>query len=77
MKITKDYELLLMMAFRYALGCRTYAVSFIVKEILDNWDNFSEARQQQFKREIEEHERLYDGLGHDCDKGEWHKILNA
>jgi hypothetical protein len=71
----KDKELLIMMAFRYALGGRTYAVSYIVGIILDNWDKFDDSRKEQFKREILEHERLYDNLGDDCDKQQWYKIV--
>ena len=74
-KITEDYGLLLMMAFRYALGRKTYVVQFIVGEILDNWDNFSKERQEQFKKEILEHAELYGNLGHDMDEREWYKIL--
>jgi hypothetical protein len=72
----KDKELLIMMAFRYALGRRTYVVSYIVGIILDNWDQFDDSRKKQFKSEILEHERLYDNLGHDCDKQQWYKIVN-
>lgn len=74
-KITDDYQLLLMMAFRYALGRRTYVVSFIVKEILDNWGVFSDSRKAQFKKEINEHLELYGNLGDDIDVSEWNKIL--
>lgn len=74
MKI-KDEELLIKMAFRYALGRRTYVVQYIVGIILDNWDEFDSARQEQFKREIFEHEKLY-GLGDYCDRNEWYKITN-
>ena len=76
-KITKDYELLLMMAFRYALGRRTYVVSYIVDELLANWHNFSAERREQFKREIREHKELFGNLGHDMDEQQWNKILMA
>lgn len=75
-KVTNDYELMLMMAFRYALGRQTYVVHFIVENILDNWDVFSDARKRQFKREINEHKEIFGNLGHDMDEAEWNKILN-
>jgi len=75
MKI-KDEQLLVMMAFRYALGRKTYVVSNIVDLILDSWDEFSRQRQDQLKREILEHEELYGNLGHECDKKCWYKIVN-
>lgn len=72
----RDYELMLMMAFRYALGRRTYVVSYIVDEILTNWENLDKSRQEQIKREIIEHEEMFNSLGDDCDKSEWYKIIN-
>lgn len=71
-----DDDLLLLMAFRYALGRRTYVVSYIVGIILNNWESLEPHRRQLIKNEINEHKRLWGNLGHDCDEQEWNKILS-
>lgn len=64
-------ENILVYAFRYALGRRTYAPTEIVKSILKNWDNLSIITKELFKDEIKE---AYD-LGDRCDQDEWKKII--
>jgi len=69
-------DLLLLMAFRYALGRKTYVVSYIVNIILNNWDAIEPHRRSLIKDEITEHKKLWGDLGHNCDEREWNKILN-
>lgn len=68
----EDPELVLMSAFRYALGRRTYIVSIIVDEIVLNWNELNPYYKKRIKEEI-----LYaNDLGMDCDKQEWQIILD-
>jgi len=61
-------------AFRYALGRRSYAVSLIAHWLIKNWNEISINDQNLIRREIQE------ALDHDCagmemDKEEWRKVL--
>ena len=49
-----DKEILLICAFRYALGRQSYVVGAICKILIMNWDNFPKERRQFFKNEIRE-----------------------
>jgi len=71
----KDRGLILMCAFRYALGRRTYVVSSVVDELIANWKNFDPSRREQYQREIKEHKDMFGNLGMDCDESEWNRIL--
>ena len=70
-----DKDLILICAFRYALGRRTYVVGTVVDEIVNNWDLLSLRSQALYQREIKEHEKQYGNLGMDMDKEQWYKIL--
>lgn len=72
----KDPNLILCCAFRYALGRRTYVVSAVVDEIINNWNNISIFDKQRFRKEILEYLELNGNLGHECDKQEWLRIIN-
>ena len=71
----KDKELVLLCAFRYALGRRTYIVSMIVKEIINNWNNIIPELQSKLKYEIINYKETYTNLGMECDEVQWNKIL--
>lgn len=74
-KITySDMETLLIGAFRYALGRRTYVVFETVEILLNNWDSISEHDKQLFVREIK-HAIEHNLAGDKCDVREWQKIL--
>ena len=66
----KDPNLILMCAFRYALGRRTYIVSSVVEELILNWDYLEDLDKLFFKREIKENNNLSN-----IDKEQWYKIL--
>ena len=59
-------EDVLLSAFRYALGRQTYIVNFIVKNILNNWNDISDKLKNLMKREIQEAIDTNEA-GMDCD----------
>lgn len=67
--------IVLVCAFRYALGRKTYVVGAIVGEIHKSWNSLSENDKELFVREISEYERTYGNLGHDCDRRDWMTII--
>lgn len=71
-----DNETILICAFRYALGRKTYIVSHVVEDIINNWDQLSDFFKEKVKKEIREHKEMFGNLGDDCDEEEWNKILN-
>lgn len=67
-------RLILVSAFRYALGRRTFMPSVVVGELIRNWDNLSHSDRKQIQDDIRwAIER--DMAGMDCDVREWKKIL--
>jgi hypothetical protein len=64
-------EQVLICAFRYALGRRTYIVNEIVNEIVTNWNQLSPYSKVLIRKEIIE----CNDLGAEMDKKEWDKIL--
>lgn len=73
MKFSSDV-LILMCAFRYALGRRTYIVDVIANEIKSNWDEIPEYIRVLIHKEI--NEAMSGGyIGDDCDKETWETIL--
>ncbi len=71
-----DPELVLLCAFRYALGRRTYVPRSIIEEIYKNWDNLDIVRKKQIQKEILDHERLFGTLGDSCDINAWHTLID-
>jgi hypothetical protein len=49
-----NQDILLICAFRYALGRRTYVVGSIAEILKSNWDHMHCARRAFFKKEIKE-----------------------
>ena len=68
-------ENILIYAFRYALGRKTYAVSDVVEMLETNWDLLSEYARKEIKYEIKEYKRIYESIGHACDEVQWLKVL--
>ena len=67
-------NIILFMAFRYALGRKTYAVGIIVDEIIDRWETLDDVDRTQYKKEIQE--AINAGrAGMDMDIIEWERIL--
>jgi len=74
MKFSSD-TLILMCAFRYALGRRTYIVDIIANEVKNNWDELPEYMRTLVHKEI--NEAISGGyIGDDCDRESWEAILN-
>lgn len=71
MKILQP-RLILLFAFRYALGRHTMARSIIVDELKANWEYLSEQDKTTIKEEISDHCCLSDT----CDIQIWNQILN-
>lgn len=70
-----DKEIMLICAFRYALGRRSYIVGTISRILKTNWENFPKERKQFFKSEIREaiaHNDIGDEF---IDKPTWEEIL--
>jgi hypothetical protein len=74
-------------AFRYCLGRRTYVVSDCADWITQNWESFPERCQQVIRRDLDEAFAKDDAerqerpeqsswwtLGHDCDRQEWERV---
>lgn len=53
MKFTDNFDRdILVYAFRYALGRRSYAVGIVINELKRNWKDFPEHDRELIKREI-------------------------
>lgn len=67
-----DFEILLISAFRYALGRSSYVPSAIADIILDNKEQIRRPTLRLFVREIEERKRIgLDSLGMSVDIDCW------
>jgi len=69
-------EEIIIYAFRYCLGRKTYAVKDCVDTIINNWHNLSERAKVLFVKEISEHKKQWGDLGMDMDKEQWYRIVN-
>lgn len=70
-----DKEIMLICAFRYALGRRTYIVRSVAQIIKNNWKNLPTERKQFFKDEIREAIERKDIGDPFIDKPVWNEIL--
>ena len=68
---------IIMYAFRYALGRRTGAPTTISAAIRRNIDSFKEWELKQIIKEILEHEEYFSSLGDACDEEVWRDLINA
>ncbi|MFA7031919.1 MAG: hypothetical protein WC153_06695 [Candidatus Methanomethylophilaceae archaeon] len=75
MKIeTDDDRLVLISAFRYALGRCSYMPSVVAGVLAQCWDDLTEHDQRMIKREIAE--AIEQGhAGMDCDVATWRRVL--
>jgi hypothetical protein len=67
---------ILICAFRYALGRRTYVVGSVVQEIHRVWNSLSEGDRELIVREILEHRERFGNLGHECDERDWMSVVD-
>lgn len=56
-QLTPDERTIVVFAFRYALGRRTYAPSLVAGYITEHLDSFTETDRRQMAEEIEDAER--------------------
>ena len=70
-------SVIIMYAFRYALGRKTGAPSTICEAILRNITSFKEWELTQITKEILEHEEYFGTLGDDCDKEVWYHLIET
>lgn len=68
-------SLILICAFRYALGRRTYVVNTVCREILNNWYSIPPSDRELIVREILEHREKFHTLGDQCDERDWMRIV--
>jgi len=67
-------ENIIMYAFRYALGRKTYSVSEVSELLINNWHRFKSHTKEQIIREIETAiERNEAGM--ECDVNAWKSVL--
>lgn len=79
------HDLMVLAAFRYCLGRRTYIVSDCAGWLTQQWENFTPSVQVIIERELREaakedaQERESGGkfrpLGDDCDRSSWLRVL--
>lgn len=75
MKIKTDNDrLILLGAFRYALGRKTYMVSVLVEELERNWDSLEDYDKTLICKEIKEAIKEK-RAGDSCDIESWNRIL--
>jgi len=68
---------IIMYAFRYALGRKTGAPSTISAAILRNIDEFKEWELTQIIKEILDHKDYWGSLGDACDEEVWRDLINS
>ena len=69
-------SVILMYAFRYALGRKTGAPSTISTAISRNIVQFKPWELKQIVKEILEYEEYFGDLGDNCDEREWYGLIN-
>jgi hypothetical protein len=72
-----DERLVLICAFRYALGRMTYVVGTVVDLIRNNWHVLDDGTKDLFVREIHDHKRVFGNIGMDFDERAWMSIVEA
>jgi len=68
---------IIMYAFRYALGRKTGAPSTASSAILRNIDKFKEWELTQIRHEILQHREYHGDLGDNCDEEVWYTLIKA
>jgi len=70
-----DYQdEMLLCAFRYCLGRRTYMVNICVENIIKNWNKIGSRLKEILHKEIRQAQSR-NQLGDPCDAMDWEKIL--
>ena len=75
----KDFSLIILCAFRYALGKATYIPGTVSEFIKDHVDDIETGDLKTMVKEITEH-YVINKLGHECDVEMWlrlHSFLTA
>ena len=77
-------ELMVVAAFRYCLGRRTYMPDVCAEWIVKMWPEFAEKNRKLIQRDLEESFRdddrhraegdTFKPLGDDCDRAAWEKV---
>jgi hypothetical protein len=69
-------NLMVLAAFRYCLGRRTYIVSDCVEWLLEWWDDIDETTQEFIVKEIQD-AIAREAAGDECDVRCWHTIVRC
>jgi len=72
-------DLMVLAAFRYCVGQRSYIVHDCVNWLIANWSEFEESTRAIIRRELEDMfsrdvGTYYRPLGDDCDRAEWERL---
>lgn len=70
-----DKNITLVCAMRYALGRKTYVVSSVVNQIVENWHNIDQSSKEVILEEINDAINKNEA-GMDCDINEWKKVID-
>lgn len=71
-----DWSLILICAFRYALGRRTYVVESVVREIHNSWGDLPENDKDLIVKEILEYKHRFGTIGDIFDEDAWMSIVD-
>ena len=74
-KLTSDDVIILIGAFRYALGRLTYVVRVTVDRIIRDWSELPSHTQDLIQEEVEFAFERND-VGQGCDREQWQRILD-
>lgn len=66
--------MILLFAFRYALGRRTYSTSIVSEEIISKWNELSEEARRRIYSETCEAVKQ-DEAGDQCDIDNWNRVI--
>ena len=77
-------EMMVVAAFRYCLGRRTYIVNDCAEWLIANWQTFSDKTREVIQRDLEEEfvrdardraeSSKYPALGMDMDRQQWERV---
>lgn len=77
-------DFMVISAFRYCLGRRTYAAGICADWLIEQWPNFNEKTKYLIRRELNagfvqddlarDRGDDYLPLGRDCDRAEWERV---
>ena len=70
----RDFQMIMLSNFRYALGIQTYYVGVTVEYLIKWWDKMPTGYKEQIHNDIK-HAIEHSMAGHDCDVAEWKKLL--